>query len=67
MLSVVSHDKRSQFVEADQPLKKGILWEIVECLGLCDFSKPMSSSSHVGMAGGRVFLQASSAAAGLSN
>lgn len=67
MLSMVSHDKRSQFIEADQPLRKGILWEMVECFGLYNFSKPMSSSSHVGMAGGRVFFQASSAAASVSN
>lgn len=51
MPSVVSHYKHSPFFKVEQPLNKGMLWDIFEYLCLCNFSKLMlrvSFSSYCG-------------------
>lgn len=37
---MVSHYKHSPFIKVEQPLNKGILWDIFEYLSLYNFSKP---------------------------
>lgn len=48
---MVSHYKHSPFIKAEQPLNKGILWDIFEYLSLYNFSKLMLRVSFLSSCG----------------